>query len=610
MENNEIIEVEKTVGDEIRGASQRGGVVIGTLNIMTEPARGFITKPLQTLYESRYHGKFKNPKHRFAFDLALAGIIIALAVVALYFGIFYKPYDPINVTLTITPKQLIAGGEAVARLRIENNSEYTLDDVTVAINIPPNVSVKSISLPWDAEEKLIRYGTIEPGAIVDARIIGSISGAVGTSHRASVIVSYTERERDRKVKKSVVANLKIERSALTLSFELPETIVSGQLMSGTLRYRNAGNDPILNVVLTPVWPEGFVFTNSTPALRKDGWLVGAVRAGAEGTVRWEGAYTHPQGADEPIFHVQSNVRDDDELLRQGDAEEMVKVIDTRISLQLRETTLSARVGETLTMTANYKNNGSFVAHDANITIIAESGLTAEIDNARVIDELEPGESGSAKITVRIASPLPDDLAQTKNIALHLRVQLNFSLTDPEIKNAAISSAPMEVRIAPMLDLIGIARYWSESGDQLGRGPLPPKVGQPTRYWIFWSVRNTTSTVKGVRVSAILPANVSWTGKASIPYGDPLVFDPGTRTLTWNVGEVPPFPGTASPAISAAYEVALIPTPDQAGTSPLLVTSQKVNGRDSFTELTVSGTAPQITTNLTSDPKAVGKGKVQ
>jgi hypothetical protein len=88
------------------------------------------------------------------------------------------------------------------------------------------------------------------------------------------------------------------------------------------------------------------------------------------------------------------------------------------------------------------------------------------------------------------------------------------------------------------------------------------------------------------------------------------FDPTTRILTWNVGDIPAFPGVTSPAIGAAFEVALIPTPDQVGTYPTLITKQQITGIDSVTGLSLAGSSADLNAHLSSDPKAAATGTVK
>ncbi|MDO8624919.1 MAG: hypothetical protein Q7R47_02465, partial [Candidatus Diapherotrites archaeon] len=165
------------------------------------------------------------------------------------------------------------------------------------------------------------------------------------------------------------------------------------------------------------------------------------------------------------------------------------------------------------------------------------------------------------------------------------------------------------RVATDLSVDAFARYFSREGDQLGRGPLPPVVGEPTRYWTFIALRNSFSDASNVVVRAHLPDHVLWTGKTSVTLGEPMQFDDRTRELLWRVGNVTRFTGGVYPDVGVAVELSLTPEPTHVGTSPVLLDGISVTGSDTFTNTAIEQSGPNVTTNLTVDTKAKGKGVV-
>jgi len=68
-------------------------------------------------------------------------------------------------------------------------------------------------------------------------------------------------------------------------------------------------------------------------------------------------------------------------------------------------------------------------------------------------------------------------------------------------------------------------------------------------------------------------------------------------VTWVVGDLPA--GTTNK--SAAFQVSLLPSTSQQGTSPVLVFPQTITGFDRFVEQQVTSTAPDLTTKAETDP---------
>jgi len=133
---------------------------------------------------------------------------------------------------------------------------------------------------------------------------------------------------------------------------------------------------------------------------------------------------------------------------------------------------------------------------------------------------------------------------------------------------------------------------------LGRGSLPPKVGESTKYWVFARLINDISPVEKVTLTMELPLNVSWSDKTSVAVGDPLVYDPNTRTVSWTVSKLPVKPTN----IGLAFEVSIIPTASQVGQNPVLIQNIKISGKDERTGALIEKELGNITTKLIQDTK--------
>jgi uncharacterized repeat protein (TIGR01451 family) len=604
----EIVEKVEEVGHEletdIREAAKKGGVFIGTLNIMTSPARNLLTEPLADLYKDRYEGKFKRPKHVFAFDMGLIALGAMLAAVAIYFGLIYKPFEAVQVSLTAEPNAPVSGGEIVLNLTVTNASADPIENVSATFKLPPQIKFERSSLPYDRIGQAVNFGEIDARSDATVRLVGALSGAVGQKLRASATVAYKDNSGSI-AKKSAVAAAKIAGSSVGAEFEMPDGIVVGQVVNGDIRYFNHENSPTDNVVITPDWPTGFVLASSSPAIKNNAWFVGTIMPGSEGKISWSGTFG---ASDENInFGVETGVRVGTDVLTQSQTVKTVAVTDPNIAVIIDGAT-AARLGNTIALTATYKNTGDHTLNGAAVSATADPGLTIlNIDRA-ALGDIKPGDEGTVKMIVQINGKLPDALKNSTNVQFAVRVSLSGKLDNDS--TVAISSPAWIVKAASTLGLSAGARYWSDTGDQLGRGPLPPAVGKVTTLWIFWNVSNTTGAVNNVRITGKLPANVTYTGKAANPFGSAPLYDPATRTMTWNVGDVPAWPGVATDAIGAACEVTITPTADERGTYAPLMTDQQITGVDSATGLALGANAPDITTHLTTDPQGAATGTVK
>ncbi len=605
----EIVEKAEAMGREletdIREAAKRGGVFIGTLNIMTAPARNFLTDPLLDAYKDHYEGKFKRPKHVFALDAALIALGVIAAATAIYFGLIYKPFDPLPVKLTITPAQPVSGAEVVLNLTVTNLGKDAIDNVTGTLKLPPQLKFKRASLPYKTATGAIDFGSLDAGSEITEHLVADLAGPIGQNIKAAASVSYEISGTGAKGKKGATAHAKIAGSSIGAEFTLPETAISGQEFSGSIAYYNHGNAATENVVIIPNWPQNFSLTAADPSIKADAWSVGTLAPGSSGKINFRGIFA--SGDATADFGLETGIKVGAETLSEIQTSKTLNLIDPQISVTLNGDR-RANLGDKVSFTATYKNSGDRPITSAAASATAEPGLTiTSVDNLSAT-EIKPGESGSFKINGKIDNKLASDDKHPVNPQLLVRAALAGKIDGEQ--NISISSSAWTVKIASQLGLTVGARYWSDSGDQLGRGPLPPEVGKTTRYWIFWNVSNTTGAVSNVTITGKLPDNVTYTGKAANPFGDAPLYDPATRTMTWNVNDVPAWPGVKTDAIGAACEVAFTPTADQRNTYAPLMTNQEITGTDAVTGLELRATAPDMNTHLTTDPQAAQTGKIK
>jgi len=77
----------------------------------------------------------------------------------------------------------------------------------------------------------------------------------------------------------------------------------------------------------------------------------------------------------------------------------------------------------------------------------------------------------------------------------------------------------------------------------------------------------------------------------------ITYNAATREVSWAVGDMPA--GTTGK--QGAFQVSLLPSASQRGTSPILVFPQTITGTDRFLQKQVTGSAPDLTTKTPTDP---------
>lgn len=162
----------------------------------------------------------------------------------------------------------------------------------------------------------------------------------------------------------------------------------------------------------------------------------------------------------------------------------------------------------------------------------------------------------------------------------------------------------DIKLASELNARALAYYNSPQGDQLGSGPLPPVVGLPTNYWLFFEVKSM-GNFKNLVFSAKLPKGVELTERRSLLSGD-FKYNSSSRQLIWKVSELK----NQNDDYRLGFEIQLMPDLSQLGKVVNLLSSLKYYASDTLTNEEVSAELPNLTTNLDFDRLNKGQGEIQ
>jgi len=167
---------------------------------------------------------------------------------------------------------------------------------------------------------------------------------------------------------------------------------------------------------------------------------------------------------------------------------------------------------------------------------------------------------------------------------------------------------IELPIKTNLNLESDARYYDDEHIPLGQGPLPPQVGEETRFSIFWRIKNTTNPVKNIFVKTKLPDNVIWTGQTKTTHGLILYQEKG-QEVSWQIPELSIYQGGPYSLVEAQFEVKIVPEESQLNQIPFLTEDVLLTAEDQLTGELVFDQTNALDTNLKDDLWGRNQGMV-
>ncbi len=576
---------------------QRKGTILHTaLHLAAAPGR-LVRHPLTHLFH-RYYKEKSFARTLFVIDIILVATIIVLTSVFTYL-LFRSASitDQVVIDATVAPTEIVSGSASTLIFRYENQSDEELRNARLALTFPAHFErLEEASGADEHSAQVFDLGTIAPDAHGQIKIRGVMFGDVGGDQLFASSLSFTYGERNALATKKSEHSFRPERSTLALELRLPERLVAGQEVSGQIVYKNTGEINFPEISIEPVWPADFTLISSDPSLANGNFRLRALAAGEEGVMEFRGRLPGMESID---FSFHPSFTFGEDRYKQETLSQTVTLLPSQLTARAEPTSAVLTPGGMIEVNILYEHTGEFAIENATVTISSDPSVFTK-DVVTTIGSLAPGATGEITVSVPIiARPIINttSIKTTTSYILEGTTDTISVVTDRD-----------SIKITTPVVLEAFARYSSPQGDQLGRGPLPPIVGEETKYWIFLTVRSTTNAINNVHLDADLGPGVSFTGKQSVSVGEQLTYLAESNSIEWKIPSIDPT--VRDGVVSVAFEVAIVPTEAMLGKTPTLVSGPFVRGQDAFTGAQVIGRGVTITTNLPYDAMAAGLGIVE
>ncbi len=606
-----------------------------------------LLKILDLLYHPalRHHWEEKYVKRhpRFAFgvllvDLLLLFILSGLAVAGV-FGWLYLPKaaNPAIVSLEMSlPNQLTGGADAALSLTYRNDTDGTAR-CAVLIVMPEAQFVPDAGLPQsdaggcmaaafavghDANSVVVPLGDIAAHTDGHMSVPGRFYAASGTQATVTAELRYWQSGRTAPSVAVARTWTVFAANRLALSFSSEADAVYGRPTTMTFGYENGSAETLRNVVLRVEPPTGYRLLNVTPpSSRPLEWRLGDLQPGDKGNVSATGWLFESAGA-APAFTATATTSEQGRELVLESVRANADIRSTGFHLEqdiVQPAQGNAALpGSDIVVNLHYTNGGTTALRDLRLSLLPTPALGATLEPAELswdnrtspeLASVQPGGSGSLTAVIHLPQDLPADaVGESGHPEIPLRATAEY-LLEGDSRPVRADTAETAIPVTTNLSVSAAAFYWTPDGEQLGIGPLPPRVSQTTSYRLILSVRNTTSEVRDTVVEAELPPGVTWTGRTAVTAGSSIDYLPTVRRLRWTLGEVQAFTDNLELRPAASIELNLTPDSGMAGQPAELLGGITVTGRDISTGTQLRNYAPAVTTDLTRDERAKGKERV-
>lgn len=563
-----------------------------------------------------------------ALFLGVAALFFVIAVsAAAYFLVFGgRSVSTDRVIITPDGPTSISSGDVITLLiSVENRNPVTVMNTALSAEFPDTArSAENDEEPFTHYEDTV--GDILSGETGTRSVRAVLYGSENERIVIPIRFEYRIEGSNAVFVKEASYEVLITSSPLSVRAEAVSEAAAGQPLTFAVTVRSNAKEPLENVAVYAQYPFGF-----TPR-RGEGpvFPVGTLAPGEERTVTVTGTLTG-ENSDERVFRFTGGIQ-----RAEGTSVLAVSYSTATVDVTLAKPFLLATLslnrdagnspvieaGAPVQGIVSWVNTLSTPVLDGQVSVklsgaaldpssvSAYGGFYRSSDTTVVysretesgLGNLAPGATGSGSFNFRTKSSAA--LAGMKNPTVTAVISVaGRRVGESNVPEAISSSVTRTIKVGTDLALSATSLY--STGAFKNTGPWPPIADQETTYTIDFALTNTVNSVADATVSGVLPSYVRYVGATS-PADGSVSYNAATRTVTWRAGEV-----AAGSARRASFQVALLPSASQRGTSPVLVSSVKATGTDRFTQKALTETRPDITTQTVADPAYVqGKGEVR
>ena len=571
----------------------------------------------------------KEPKLLKMKFLLWAGIIFVLGVIVLASFYLFGGFGAVssrNIDLVISAPQEVAGGDLVRwEVSVTNKNNVKFASADLGFKYPEGSRPVNV-IPGSFLIERVSLGEISAGDTVRRTFAAHVFGPENFEAEAEAVLEYRTEGSNAVFEKSGKKNIKIIRSPVGVSFNAAGEINAGREINFEVKYVSNSSETIRGLALDLTYPSGFIFKNSSlqPAEGENRWVLGDLAPGSERSVSISGVF-EGEDMEQKNITAQIGVLDGKSLSVYGASTHSFTIrrmfVDLNARINGRDDITAVKSGDLVNVNIFWKNNLLQSVRDVNVeievlgevldekTISVFSGAYRGFEKKVVwspsslsdLSLLDPGGSGQSSFSFRVLDAVSLSRAKLVNPTIKLKGEIRPASSPAGLGEFDVSGKfELELKIETSLQLSSRGVYYSAVLP--GRGPLPPRVGEETVYTVIWTLANVSNNASGVAVKASVPAYVAWKG-AVLPSAESVVYDPARLEIIWRPGAIKAGVGITQPAREVMFQLGIIPSVDQTGSSPVLLFDISASGRDDFTGNSVSDAASSLTTDiLASDTK--------
>lgn len=543
--------------------------------------------------------------------LVLTIFVLVGVLSTLYFFNIVKHNNLVDFSVNYNSEELINGQRIDFDINYKNISKNkSITSAQVVIRFPDGLVDAQINdLRYSQTTQTIDLGSLAPEQSGNFSITGLLLSDIGTTEKFVFVLNYFN-DLGQPQQEFTSKSFTVNDSIIKTSLEIPDKIIIGSDFPSVIKITNTADFQYDNLKLKLYYPENFTnnggdlitlqsFSSNEDIVKE---IIGSISVASRGDHNF-------------TIVVFQEYNGKDYVLGKSTRTSFLDFSKLTIKFIETQNNKSIKPGGELITKVLVENNENFNAKDLSLVFTVNGDFTNKNflklqyqqnsqDNIVYFNNLGDLNQGQSLNQEFIIGALPfafvtNESSREQNLVVNAQIIYTPENTDKKVYvNAQNISIPINTDMAIKTSAI----FYTNTGDQVGIGSLPPKVDEYTAYWAVIGIRNGVNKLRNVKVTANIPSYVKYSEIYNITLGSPIRLLENNSTIEWYISEVEPYAGLFNKTPEARIQIGLIPNQSQIDQILPLLTNINVSGVDDRTGEIINTTGQDITTKVFGDDK--------
>ncbi len=573
-----------------------------------------LTEPTLSIHEVPVEKKRWRYSFRTIILLGTLGLfLLTIIFSSLYLMFGNSQISNKNISIAITAPLTTPGGEVMdIQIAVTNQNKVPIESAVLIINYP--AGTKSIDTPAkDLYEERITLNRINAGEAINIPIKAVMYGEENQERQIKATIEYRLVDSNGTFyKESEPLTFKISSSPVVIRVESTKKVSAGQDVEVTLTVQSNASTPLKDVLITANYPSNFDYSSAAPnpAFRESAWIIKELAPESSTKIVIKGAIVGKQTEEFQIQFSAGTPQPDNQfiigsVLANATADFVIEqpFIDVGIGVNgLVTEIVTLPTGKDTVVEVSVQNTLDQTLYDMAVEVGIKGNIlvreNVQVNNGfydsvkdvirfdpsgdKSLSSVAPGATKKFVFTLR-----PGDQKSTPSYALTANAFAR-RVNETSATEQLVGTAKSEVKFTSSVAVARtIARNVAGFTDV---GPIPPAPDTKTSYTVTLTASAGGNDVTGSVLTTSLPQYVSF---ENLSLGDgKLEFNPVSKELTWTVGDI-----KAGAKKNTTFQIALLPSQNQIGTTPAVIGTQRFRATDRFTNEIIRAEASPASSEL-------------